>query len=312
MLSSRSSGMPARNAIFLFGAALIWGVAFVAQSVGMDYMGPFAFNALRFLLGSAVLLPVILYRGRRGAGDRKKEAAATADRKRTVLAGVFCGCCLFMASMSQQIGIMTTDVGKAGFLTAMYIVIVPALSFAVTRRTSLRLWLSVLLACAGLYCLSISDSLVPESGDIWLIACAFLFSMHIMCIDHFADVDGVKLSCIQFLTAGILAAGGCVLREGAYFRLEGGGLLSVMYAGIMSCGVAYTFQILGQQGADPGAASLILSLESVISVIAGFVILHQTLTMRELLGCLIMFIAIILVQLPAGAAERGADADNSF
>ena len=299
--------MPARNALFLFGAALIWGVAFVAQSVGMDYMGPFAFNALRFLLGSAVLLPVILYRGR---GDRSKAAAVPQDNRRTVLAGVSCGCFLFMASMAQQIGIMTTDVGKAGFLTAMYIVIVPGISFAVTRRTSLRLWVSVLLACAGLYCLSISDSLVPESGDIWLIACAFLFSMHILCIDRFADVDGVKLSCIQFLTAGILAAAGCILREGAYFRLEGGGLFSVLYAGIMSCGVAYTFQILGQQGADPGAASLILSLESVISVIAGFLILHQTLTIRELFGCLIMFIAIILVQLPARAAERGADADN--
>lgn len=285
--------MPLKNAIFLFSAALIWGMAFVAQSVGMDYMGPFAFNGLRFLIGSAVLVPVILVRRAHGIAGVQKAGFA-----RTVTGGILCGIFLFMASMMQQMGIMTTDVGKAGFLTAMYIVIVPLLSFFVHGETSVRLWISVLLACIGLYFLSISGGFSPERGDIMLIACAFLFSLHIMCIDRFGDVDGVTLSCIQFLTAGILASAGSVLTEGFYFRLEGGGLVSVLYAGIMSCGIAYTFQILGQQGADPAIASLILSLESVVSVIAGFVILHQSLTARELFGCVIMFAAIVLVQLP--------------
>lgn len=292
--------LPARNAVLLFSAAVIWGTAFVAQSVSMDYMGPFTFNALRYLIGAAVLVPFVLMRMRSGRSGNSR-----ATGKRTVFAGVSCGFFLFAASMFQQTGIMTTDIGKAGFLTAMYIVLVPVFSFFFTGKTSLRLWISVVLACAGLYFLSISGSWNLERGDILLLICALLFSLHILCIDHFSDVDGVTLSCLQFLTAGLLALAGSFLIEGADFSLRGGGLASVLYAGVMSCGVAYTFQVLGQRGADPSLASLILSLESVISVIAGFLFLHQSLTAREVLGCVLMFCAIILVQLPMRSAKTG-------
>ena len=198
--------LPAKNAILLFLAALIWGTAFVAQSVGMDYVGPFTFNACRYVIGSAVLFPLILLGKRRTGGK-----LISRDDLR---AGAACGFFLAVASNLQQAGIMTTDVGKAGFLTAMYIVIVPVLHFFLTRRSSLRLWISAAIAAAGLYFLSISGSWSLETGDILLILCAFVFSLHILCIDHFSGTsDGVTVSCLQFLTAAVLSWAGNLLTE---------------------------------------------------------------------------------------------------
>ena len=294
--------MPLKNALFLFGAALIWGVAFVAQSVGMDYMGPFTFGGIRFLMGSLVLMPFIYLRGRseKSLPGEEKYSAGTG---RTIAAGMICGTVLFAAAMLQQVGIITTDVGKAGFLTAMYIVIVPVLSFFITGRTSAKIWVSVGLATVGLYFLSIKDGFSLERGDMLLILCAFLFSLHIICIDYFSDVDPVKLSCVQFITAGLLASAVALVREGFQIRFDRAGIICLLYTGLLSTGCAYTFQIIGQNGADPAIASLLLSLESVISVIAGFLILHQALSPRELLGCAIMFVAIVLVQLPLKSKE---------
>ncbi len=283
--------LPAKNAILLFLAALIWGTAFVAQSVGMDYVGPFTFNACRYVIGSAVLFPLILLGKRRTGGK-----LISRDDLR---AGAACGFFLAVASNLQQAGIMTTDVGKAGFLTAMYIVIVPVLHFFLTRRSSLRLWISAAIAAAGLYFLSISGSWSLETGDILLILCAFMFSLHILCIDHFSGTsDGVTVSCLQFLTAAVLSWAGALLTETVLWDTIRQAGPAILYAGVFSCGVAYTLQIIGQKGADPGPASLILSLESVVSVAAGFLFLGQALTVRELLGCALMFLAIVLVQLP--------------
>ena len=283
--------LPAKNAVFLFLAALIWGTAFVAQSVGMDYVGPFTFNACRYVIGSAVLLPLVLL--------RKRRAGTGIFSRNDLRAGAACGFFLAVASNLQQAGIMTTDVGKAGFLTAMYIVIVPVLHFFLTRRSSLRLWISAAIAAAGLYFLSISGSWTLETGDILLILCAFVFSLHILCIDHFSGTsDGVTVSCLQFLTAAVLSWAGALLTETVLWDTIRQAGPAILYAGVFSCGVAYTLQIIGQKGADPGPASLILSLESVVSVIAGFIILGQALTARELLGCALMFLAIVLVQLP--------------
>ena len=283
--------LPAKNAILLFLAALIWGTAFVAQSVGMDYVGPFTFNACRYVIGSAVLFPLILLRKRRTGG--------TLISRDDLRAGMACGFFLAVASNLQQAGIMTTDVGKAGFLTAMYIVIVPVLHFFLTRRSSLRLWISAAIAAAGLYFLSISGSWTLETGDILLILCAFVFSLHILCIDHFSGTsDGVTVSCLQFLTAAVLSWAGALLTETVLWDTIRQAGPAILYAGVFSCGVAYTLQIIGQKGADPGPASLILSLESVVSVAAGFLFLGQALAARELLGCALMFAAIVLVQLP--------------
>ena len=315
--------MPLKNGLILLVAAAIWGTAFVAQSAGMDYVGAFTFNGLRYFLGAAVLVPFILFRrGRAGnhAGEdssgqrapgpesgKNQPAPARPSMARVLAGGLFCGFFLCVASNLQQFAIISVDVGKAGFLTAMYIVIVPVLSFFVTGKTSLRLWISVALASAGLYFLSISGGMRLEKGDLALIACAFVFSLHIMCIDRFADVDGVVLSCLQFLVAGTLSMIAALVREPITLQAVSAGWFPIVYAGVFSCGVAYTFQIIGQKGVDPAIASLILSLESVVSVLAGFVLLGQTLSARELMGCALMFIAIILVQLPAGRREKSME-----
>lgn len=302
-----NSEMPLKNGLILLTAAAIWGTAFVAQSVGMDYMGPFTFNGLRYFLGAAVLVPVILFKKgaearRNGRGEGKSRLKPSVSR--TMTAGALCGLFLCVASNLQQVAIITVDVGKAGFLTAMYIVIVPVLAFFVTGKTSLRLWISVALASAGLYFLSISGNMKLEKGDLALIACAGVFSLHIMCVDRFADVDGVVLSCLQFLIAGTLSMAAAFLTENVSLQAAAEGWFPIVYAGVFSCGIAYTFQIIGQKGVNPAIASLILSLESVVSVLAGFVLLGQALTMRELLGCVLMFAAIILVQLPEPDPRR--------
>jgi drug/metabolite transporter (DMT)-like permease len=243
------------------------------------------------VIGSAVLLPLVLL--------RKRRAGTGIFSRNDLRAGAACGFFLAVASNLQQAGIMTTDVGKAGFLTAMYIVIVPVLHFFLTRRSSLRLWISAAIAAAGLYFLSISGSWTLETGDILLILCAFVFSLHILCIDHFSGTsDGVTVSCLQFLTAAVLSWAGALLTETVLWDTIRQAGPAILYAGVFSCGVAYTLQIIGQKGADPGPASLILSLESVVSVAAGFLYLGQALTARELLGCALMFAAIVLVQLP--------------
>lgn len=313
--------MPLKNSLILLAAATIWGTAFVAQSAGMDYMGPLTFNGLRYFLGAAVLSPFLLLKrfGSRRAGDTDSGAAhKTEDRQtpsvsRILTGGLFCGFFLCVASNLQQYAIISVDVGKAGFLTAMYIVIVPLLAFFRTGHTSLRLWISVALASAGLYFLSISGGMKFESGDAALVACAFVFSLHIMCIDSFPDVDGVLLSFLQFLVAGILSFGAALTVETISWPAVRAGWFPIVYAGVFSCGIAYTFQIIGQKGADPAAASLILSLESVVSVLAGFLLLGQKLTSRELFGCVLMFIAIILVQLPvSGSAFRSGEREKTL
>ncbi|MDO5476248.1 MAG: DMT family transporter [Eubacteriales bacterium] len=304
-----STRMPLRNGLILLTAAAIWGTAFVAQSVGMDYMGPFTFNGLRYFLGALVLVPVLAVKKKIRSAQKETDAGSPSV-SRILKGGVFCGFFLCVASNLQQFAIISVDVGKAGFLTAMYIVIVPVLTFLVTRRTSLQLWISVALACAGLYFLSISGGMRLEQGDLALIACAGVFSLHIMCIDRFCDVDGVLLSCLQFLVAGAMSMLAALVTEPVSLQAAARGWFPVVYAGIFSCGIAYTFQIIGQKGVDPAIASLILSLESVVSVLAGFLLLGQELSARELLGCVLMFAAIILVQLP-GPSEREARSEGT-
>ncbi len=288
-----------RQSLLLLLTATIWGVAFVAQSVGMDYVQPFTFNATRNIIGGIVLLPCIAWLNRHRDGG-EPASAPTGSRKTLFLGGICCGICLFIASSLQQIGIQYTTVGKAGFITAMYIVIVPLLGIFVGKKTGLRVWLGVVIAIVGLYLLCMTgDSLMLGRGDILVLLCAVAFSFHILTIDHFAPLaDGVQMSCIQFFTCGILSAIGMFLVETPQLSLILAAWAPILYAGVLSCGVAYTVQIIGQRGMNPTVASLILSLESVISVISGWLILHQTLSAVELAGCAVMFVAIILVQLP--------------
>lgn len=283
--------------------ACIWGVAFVAQSVGMEYVGPFTFNFVRSILGGLVLIPCIFFlnRGEKsGSAEKISEEEKKAQRKTLLTGGICCGIALCLATNFQQIGIKYTTVGKAGFITACYIVIVPVIGIFRKKKCSPMIWLSVLLAVVGLYLLCINEQFSIGYGDILVFICAILFSVHILVVDYFSPkVDGVKMSCIQFLVCGLLS--GVVMLFTEQPQLFGVLLAwkPIAYAGIMSCGVGYTLQIVGQKGMDPTVASLILSLESCISVLAGWLLLGQTLSMREGLGCATMFAAIILAQLPA-------------
>ena len=297
-----------KNTFLLLLTAFIWGVAFVAQSVGMDYVGPLTFNAVRFIIGAIFLIPCIAFldklKEKENQAAGKNTPAAPQNKKVLITGGICCGIAIAAASTLQQYGIAYTTVGKAGFITALYIVIVPILGIFLKKKPRLIIWLSVLLALVGLYFLCMTDSLSFSKGDTLVLLCAFVFSLHIMIIDHFSPmVDGVRMSCIQFAVAGILCGIPALIFEHPTFSSLIAAWAPVLYAGILSCGVAYTLQIVAQKNYDPTVASLLLSLESVFSVLAGWVILHQSLSPREIFGCVLVFIAIILVQLPAPKAK---------
>ena len=290
--------IPLKNSLLLLLTATIWGVAFVAQSVGMDYVGGFTFNMARSLIGSAVLLPVIWFMGR-NSSKKAEEAQGSSSRKDLLWGGLACGILMCLASNFQQFGIKYTTVGKAGFITACYIVLVPILGLFLKKKCSPFIWLAVAMSVAGVYLLCITDGFSIGKGDILVLICAVLFSFHILVIDYYSPkVDGVKLSCIQFLVCGILSGIPALIFEKPEMSAVLTAWQPILYAGVMSCGVAYTLQIIGQKNMNPTVASLILSLESCISVLAGWVILGQQLSAREIAGCVIMFAAIILAQLP--------------
>lgn len=278
--------------------ALIWGVAFVAQSVGNEYVGPFTFNCVRSLLGGVVLLPLIPLLGRL-SGNRREETTP-ADRKNLWLGGVLCGVILGLASSLQQWALEYASVGKVGFITALYIVIVPLLGIFFRRMPGAQVWLAVAIALGGLYLLCWNGSAAIGPGEMLLFGCSGLFSLHILIIDHFSPlVDGVKLSCMQFFVAGVFCTVPTLLFEQPTLSGVLGAWGPILYAGVLSCGVAYTLQVVAQKHVEPTLASLTLSLESVFSVLAGWLLLHQTLTARELGGCVLMFCAIVLAQLPS-------------
>lgn len=290
-------------------AAFIWGVAFVAQSVGMEYVGPFTFNAVRFLIGGVVLIPCIAFLGKNHKGKKEDRGDIEAEeqtkkqtknsRRTGVIGGICCGIALFAGSSLQQIGIVYTTVGKAGFITALYIVIVPVLGIFVKKKAGWTVWLSVLIATVGMYLLCMTEGFHVGKGDVYLFLCAISFSFHILVIDYFSPkADGVFISCIQFFTAGTLAFFVMLLTEQPSVASILAAWMPVAYAGVMSCGVAYTLQVVGQQNTDPAVAALILSLESVFSLLAGWVILGQKLSPKELFGCVLVFCAILLAQVP--------------
>ncbi len=283
------------SSFLLLITATIWGVAFVAQSVGMDHIGPFTFNFSRFLIGALVLIPVILL----GKKEKLPEAEAKSYKKNTWIGGLCCGCALCVASLLQQTGIQYTTVGKAGFITALYIIIVPFFGLFLKKKVGLRIWISAAIATVGFYLLCVMGELVINKGDLYILACACVFSVHILVIDYFSPKgNGVQISAIQFAVCALLCGIGAVSFETIIWADVLAAYVPILYAGVMSCGVAYTLQILGQKNMDPSVASLILSLEAVVSVIAGAIILHQMMSVQEIAGCVLVFLAIILAQLP--------------
>ena len=286
-----------QGTLILMLTAIVWGISFVSQSVSMDHIEPNTFNGIRTLLGCVSLLPVIAVMDM----GRKKRGEVVADSKKDlIIGGILCGILLCAASTIQTYGLKYTTAGKSGFITAMYMMIVPIISIFLGKKIRPIVILSVLIAMVGMYFLCIKKgSFVIELGDIYTFICAVIFAFHILVIDHFSPkVDGVKLSCLQFLVGGTI---NIILM----FAIEEPVLsdiltcaVPILYSGIMSCGVAYTLQIIGQKYAEPTVASIVMSLESVFAVLAGWALLSEAMTGREILGCVLSFVAIILVQLP--------------
>ena len=295
------------NNLILLIIALIWGAAFVAQSAGMDYIGPFTFNSARSILGGIVLIPVIYVLDKKRKEKISQGKEVIQNKKTLIIGGICCGFFLMLGSSLQQIGIQYTTAGKAGFITTLYIIIVPILGIFLKKKVPGKVWPCAVLAAIGMYLLCMSESLQIGKGDVLVFICAFLFAIQILLADHFVELaDPVEISCIQFLTSGVILTILMIVFETPHWSHFVAAWLPIAYAGILSSGVAYTLQLIGQKGMDPTIASLLLSMESTFSVLAGWVILKQKLTVKELIGCVLMFTAVILVQLPGRSANRSS------
>jgi len=288
-----------RGNLLLLLAAMIWGTTFVAQSMGMDYpISAFTFNGMRNMLGCLALLPVV------AVGNAVKKRAGKPyqdDHKQLFRGGLFCGLALFCASSLQQYAFIYSTVGKIGFITALYMIFVPLLGMFVKKKAPPIVWVSVFIAGFGMYLLCVSGSLALNRGDLLSLGCAIGFAVHILCVDRFSKtVDCVKLSCAQFFVAGILSIACMFLFGSPKPELSPiiGALPHIVYAGIVSSGIAFTLQIVGQKHTEPAIASMLMCLESVFSVFSGWLFLSQSMSYRELGGCAVMFFAIILAQLP--------------
>lgn len=291
----------AKGTIFLLITALIWGSAFVAQSIGMDYIGPFTFSAARDVIAMIVLMPVILlFTDKREDGTYPPIWQQLKPDAITLTGGAWCGLTLGIADTLQQVGISMTTAGKAGFITAIYIVLVPLMGFFIGRRVRRIIIVCVALAMIGFYFLCINGDFEIAFGDLLVFFCAIFFSLHILVIDHFLlkKAHSIKLSWVQFFIAFLFSAALTVLFESPTVSMLWDAKWPILYAGGLSSGVAYTLQIVGQKYTEPTTATLILSLEAVFAVLAGWLILGEVMTGKEIVGCVLVFVAVILAQVP--------------
>ena len=289
------------NAILLL-TAIIWGTSFVAQSEGMKYIEPFTYNGLRTFIGAIVLLPVI-------AGfklfDKNKEVKKYSPRF-TLIGGIVCGLALCAASSLQQFGIVYTTAGKSGFITALYVIIVPFYQLVLGRKPRKIIWLCVLAAATGFYLLCIKGDFTLGIGDLLTLICAFIFAVHIIFVDRFLEkgANGLQMACVQFFTAGIIMLAGMFVFEHPQIDKILDAKYTILYAGVMSCSVAYTLQIIGQRYAEPTIATLLMSLESVFAVLSGCIILREVLEPREFIGCCLVFAAVVFSQIKLPARKN--------
>lgn len=287
--------------LMLLITALIWGSAFVAQSAGMDYVGPFTYNMSRSYIGFLVLIPVVIvFRKKQLQEHPLTKEENKALNLRSIKGGIFCGLALGVASCIQQIGVSMTTAGKAGFITALYIILVPILGIFLKKRIPKIIWLCVLIALVGFWLLCIKEGFTVGTGDLFCLLCAFCFSVHIMVIDHFTaqDTDSIMISCVQFLVAALLSTVLTLMFETPTWGAIWDAKLTILYAGVLSSGVAYTLQVVAQRYTNPTVATLLMSLESVFAALFGCLVLHEILTGKEFLGCVLVFVAVILAQIP--------------
>lgn len=294
-----------RQNVFPVLAALIWGTAFVAQSVSTEFVGPFTFNAARSVVAFFFLLALcLLLRAKRQRDSGGSVQSDPTAKKNLIVAGLCCGAALTVAAFLQQKGLETTTSGKAGFITALYIVIVPIMGIFLKKKAPRIIWVSVALAVVGLYFLCITEGFSVTIGDFYTLLCAVCFAVHILVIDYFGQfVDGVELSCAQFCVAGVLSGIGMLVTETPSVEAILACIGPILYVGILSSGVAYTLQILAQKDSNPTVVSLLLSLESVFATLAGAIILHDRMSGKEYFGCVLMLAAVVLAQLPEKKKE---------
>lgn len=301
-MKSNKKTVAIANCLLLF-ATIIWGISFVAQDIAGKYLGTFAINAIRFFIGSVALMPVILIFNFRTS---EKKTIFKSRVRPSVIGGIFCGIILFIACSLQQFGISNgTEPGKAGFLTAMYIIFVPIIGLTLRKPVTPFAWVAICIAPFGLYLLCVKSGFTLSISDLLLLLCALAYSFHILFIDRFSPKsDCILLSSVQFMTASILSAIMSAVTETVTLTMISDSMWSLLYLGIFSSGVGYTLQVIGQSRTNPTVASLLMSLESVFSVIFTAIILKKMLTARELAGCIIIFIAVILSQIPINEKRR--------
>lgn len=283
-----------RSQILLVLTAMIWGVAFVAQRQGMAYIGPLAFNAIRFALGTLSLLPVFL---------AMRSRMPTPDRKTLIVGSALTGVILFCAAFLQQIGMVYTTAGKAGFITGLYVILVPILGLGLGHRTGRWTWLGAVGAMIGLYLLTVTEAFTIEQGDLYVMVGAFFWAVHLHLIAAYAPrIGAIRLALIQFIICSAISFVAMMIFETTRPESVLDAALPIFYAGVLSVGVAYTLQVIGQTDAPPAQAAIILSLETVFAVIGGWLILSETLAVRGLIGCALMFAGMIVSQLDGGPA----------
>ena len=298
---------PLGNGLLLL-TALIWGTAFVFQRVGMESIEPITFNAARMALATIATGLVAFLTQRKGQNSSENRTAVEQKqyKRNTIIGGICCGCFLSLGSILQQMGLVYTTAGKAGFITAMYMLLVPIIGFVFFKKKNTWLvWLSVLLGVVGMYFLCISGELRLSYGDALVCICAVFFSCHILCCDHFARRGNpIWISAIQFATVMVISFVAAMIAEEPSVAKLVSATIPIIYCGIVSGGIGYTLQIVAQKYTDPTIASLLMSMESVFAVIAGAILLHEHMSIRELSGCVIMFAAIVLIQIPLPKGRR--------
>lgn len=286
-----------RSELLLVITSFIWGTSFVAQRVGMDYIGPFTFTATRFLIGTLSLIPVILLMSRLNNKQENKAPQAGTNQD-LLMGGLACGFALFCGISFQQVGLVYTTAGKAGFVTALYIVLVPLFGLFIRQKVSKNVWMGIALAVIGLYLLCVTEGFNISKGDFIVLCGTVFWAIHILTIDRFAPkVDGLKMSFLQFLFAGLLSFVVALFTENIQFSAIMASAGPILYTGVVVVGIAYTFQILGQKGTEPAIAAIIMSMESVFAVLSGIMFLGEVMSAKEILGCVLMFAAVFITQL---------------
>ncbi len=291
--------------ILLLLTAAIWGLAFVAQKVGSEHVGAFTYNGIRFALGSISLIPLILFLNKKKGENEKTKNDDRDSLKLTVKAGIIAGCALFIATSLQQMGVMGTTAGKAGFITGLYMVIVPILGLFLKQKVNKSTWIGIVIAIIGLYLLSINEDFSISNGDLLVLIGSVGWAIHILLIDNFTKkIDPLKLSSVQFATCSILSLVMAIIFEDINMVGISGAMVSILYGGLLSVGVAYTLQVVAQKNAKPSHAAILLSMESVFGALGGAMFLGERIGARGLVGCILIFIAIIISQLKP--SEKGS------